>query len=89
MALDEIREEITRKAAAVHDAAERLKEGIETQRVSQQLEGELDILFAELGVEVYQRVQRDDPVETSVVVQDMVDRIAEVEMRLEAAREHA
>lgn len=89
VALEQIRSQITRGANVVHDAAERLRDGLEAQRVRQQLEGELDSLFAELGVEVYQRFRRGDPIEGSVVIEDLVDRIAEVEKRLETATDPA
>lgn len=89
MALDQFRETVTRGANVVHDAAERLKDGFELQRVRQQLEGELDKLFAELGIEVYQRLRRGDPVEGSVVIKDLVDRIAEIEQRLETVTDPA
>lgn len=83
MALEEIRESLSRGAGAVQDAATRLKDGLESQHVKQQLEDELDRLFAELGVLVYQRMTRGDSVEDAVAVQDLVDRIGEVEQRLE------
>lgn len=87
MALEALRSQLTRGAQSVHDVAERLKDGIETQRREQQLQMELDSLFSELGVEVYQRFRRGDPVVDSVVVEDLVDRIAEVEQRLEAKKQ--
>lgn len=87
MALDAIKEGISRSADAVQTAANRLKEDISETRARQQLDSELDRLFAELGVEVYQRIQRGDRVVDSVVVQDLVDRIAEVERRLRATAE--
>lgn len=82
--LDDIKEEITRRANAVHDAAERLIDDVDATWTRHQLERELDALFAELGVEVYQRMRRSDPVEDSVVIEDLVDRIAQVEARLPA-----
>lgn len=85
VALDAIKQGISRSADAVQTAANRLKEDISETRTRQQLDNELDRLFAELGVEVYQRIQRGDRVVDSVVVQDIVDRIAEVERRLRAA----
>lgn len=68
----------------MQDAASRLKSGFESERVRQELEQELDRLFAELGVLVYQRLSRGDPVEDAVAVEDLVERIGEVEQRLEA-----
>lgn len=87
MALETLRDQLARGADVVHDAAERLKHGLDTTRHRQQLQRELDRLFSELGIEVYQRIERDDPVVDSVVVEDLVDRIAEVERRLELVDE--
>lgn len=84
MALDAIKRRISRGADAVQTAAHRLKEDLDDTLTRQQLETELDRLFAELGVEVYQRIRRGDPIDGSVVVEDLVDRIAEVERRLRA-----
>lgn len=84
VALEELRAQLTRGADAVQDAASRLKSGLKSERVRQELEQELDKLFAELGVIVYQRLSRDDPVEDAVAVEDLVERIAEIEQRLEA-----
>lgn len=85
VALDAIKDGISRSADAVQTAADRLKEDLSESRTRQQLDRELDRLFAELGVEVYQRIQRGDRVVDSVVVQDLVDRIADVERRLRSA----
>ncbi len=82
MALDAIKHGISRSADAVQSAAHRLKQDLNDTWTRQQLESELDRLFAELGIEVYQRIRRGDPVADSVVIQDLVDRIAEVERRL-------
>lgn len=87
MALDAIKQGLSRSADVVQSAATQLKEDISETRTRQQLDRELDRLFAELGIEVYQRIQRGDRVLESVVVQDIVDRIAEVERRLRAAAE--
>lgn len=87
MTLDAIKQSLTRSADAVQTAAHRLKEDLNDSWTRQQLDRELDRLFAELGIEVYQRIQRGDPVVDSVVVQDLVDRIAQVEQRLEAGSE--
>lgn len=84
MALDAIKHGISRSADAVQTAAHRLKEDLSETRVEQRLDRELDRLFAELGVEVYQRIRRGDRVVNSVVVQDLVDRIADVERRIRA-----
>jgi hypothetical protein len=84
VALDAIKQGISRSADAVQTAAHQIKEDLSETRARQQLDNELDRLFAELGVEVYQRIQRGDRVVDSVVVQDIVDRIAEVERRLRA-----
>jgi hypothetical protein len=89
VALDAIKQGISRSADAVQTAAHQLKEDISETRTRQQLDEELDRLFMELGVEVYQRIRRGDRVTDSVVVQDIVDRIAEVERRLRASADPA
>jgi hypothetical protein len=83
VALEEFRAQLNRGADAVQSAASRLKDGLEAQQARDRLEGELDRLFSELGVLVYQRMSRGEPVEDAVAVRDLVDRIAEVERRLE------
>ncbi len=85
VALERIRDQLSKGADAVQDAALRLRSGLASERARQQLEDELDRLFSELGVEVYQRISRGDPVEESVVVEDLIDQIEEVEQRLENA----
>lgn len=87
--LDAVKEELARRAQAVTHAAARLKEGLDDQLARHTLNRELDALFGELGIEVYQRFRADAPVEDSVVVSDLVDRIAEVEELLvaQAARD--
>jgi hypothetical protein len=89
VALDVIKNGISRSADAVQTAAHQIKEDLSETRTRQQLDRELDRLFAELGVEVYQRIQRGDRVVDSVVVQDLVDRIADVEHRLRTAADRA
>lgn len=88
MALDAIKEGISRSADAVQTAASQLKEDLNDSWTRQQLDRELDRLFMELGIEVYQRIQRGDPVADSVVIQDLVDRIAQVEDRLKASADN-
>lgn len=83
MALDRLPDPFTWGAGVVSDATKRLK----SQRARLQLEDELDTLFGELGVEVYQRISRGDPVEEAVIVEDIVDRISEIEDRLDALPE--
>ncbi|MDX1612307.1 MAG: hypothetical protein R3185_08050 [Candidatus Thermoplasmatota archaeon] len=82
MSLDDLKEQISRGALAVHDMAERLKEELDDSRERHHLRRELDLLFMDLGIEVYQRMRQGDPVEDSVVVQDIVDRLAQVELRM-------
>lgn len=86
MSLDDLRDQISRGAHMVTDAVERLREEIDETRVRHQMDHEMDLLFQELGIEVYQRMAQEEPVEDSVVVQDLIDRLAEVEARLEAVR---
>lgn len=88
MSLEDLKDRIAQQAHAVQDFAERLKENLDDTRRRQRLDHELDLLFTELGIEVYQRMRADEPVAESVIVQDLVDRLAEVEMRL-AAQEDA
>lgn len=83
MALDRLPDPFTWGAGVVSNATERIR----SQRARLQLEDELDNLFAELGIEVYQRIKREDPVEGAVVVEDIVDRISEIEDRLDALAE--
>lgn len=82
MSLEDLKDQIARQAHAVQDFAERLKENMDNTRRRHRLDHELDVLFTELGIEVYQRMRADEPVESSVTVQDLVDRLADVEMRL-------
>jgi hypothetical protein len=63
----------------VQDAAGRLKHELGEAQMRHRLDRELDLLFSELGIEVYQRVRASEPVDASVVVRDLVDRIASVE----------
>jgi hypothetical protein len=86
VSLDDLRDQISRGAHMVTDALERVREEIDETRVRHQMDHEMDLLFQELGIEVYQRMAQGEPVEDSVVVQDLVDRLAEVEARLEAVR---
>ncbi len=83
MALNRLPNPFTWGAGVVNSATERLR----SQRARLQLEDELDNLFAELGIEVYQRLTRGDPVEGAVVIEDIVDRISEIEARLDALSE--
>jgi hypothetical protein len=87
VALDALRQQITRGADAVQQAAQRIKQDLDETISREQLDRELDRLFTELGIEVYQRIRRGDPVVDSVVVQDLVDRIRQVEERLEKVPE--
>lgn len=87
MSLEDLKDQIARQAHAVQDFAERLKENVDDTRRRHRLDHELDLLFTELGIEVYQRMRAEEPVESSVTVQDLVDRLAEVEMRLAAGGE--
>lgn len=82
MSLEDLRDELARRAHAVQDLAERVKEEFDDSRRRSMLDHELDRLFMELGIEVYQRMRAGEPVEDSVVVQDIVDQVAEVELRL-------
>jgi len=83
VALNAIRRHITWGADRVTQVAEQLKSDVDETLNRQQLDRELDRLFTELGIEVYQRIRRGDPVNDNVVIEDLVDRIRQVEEKLE------
>lgn len=79
MSLEDLKDRVAKRAG-------RLKHGIDDTVARHNLERELDALFSELGIEVYQRARAGEPIEDSVVVRDLVDRIAQAEAALTRKR---